>query len=366
MHWASDPSASPSSADIDRATDLVELDFLRKQVAEHEEEMQRCRVAHLMELDFLRQQVAEKGEEMQRCADDLAELDFLRKQVAEHEEEMQRCRVAHLMELDFLRQQVAEKGEEMQRCAADLAELDFLRKQVAEHEEEMQRCRVAHLMELDFLRQQVAEKGEEVQRCAADLAELDFLRKQVTEKEEEIQRCRAEVQRLVKTDKVQLPEHLSQQPAGLATEQEDPFSLVNFDGEVLADAECVRRTGAVNRLQRSAPTATDGSGSGDASSANASNSCLESPQATLCAVKQRQHVLRSARNEPPMKQTSQVSELGVVGRGLSHCQAMWALAQEERVRPLMLVNGLVGVFALIWVMFFMSWGGQRRFVAGIQ
>jgi hypothetical protein len=67
-----------------------------------------------------------------------------------------------------------------------------------------------------------------------------------------------------------------------------------------------------------------------------------------------------------MKQTSQVSELGVVGRGLSHCQAMWALAQEERVRPLMLVNGLVGVFALIWVMFFMSWGGQRRFVAGIQ
>ena len=241
--------------------------------------------------------------------------------------------------------------------ATDLVELDFLRKQVAEHEEEMQRCRVAHLMEMDFLRQQVAEKGEEMQRCAADLAELDFLRKRVTEKEEEMQRCRAEVQRLVKTDKVQVPEHLSQQPARLATEQEDPFSLVNFDGEVLADAEYARRTGSVK--------AADGSGSGDSET---SNPRLESPKANLCAVKlkQRQHALRSARNEPPMKQTSQVPELGVIGRGLSHCQAMWALAQEERVRPLMLVNGLFGVFALIWVMFFMSWGGQRRFVAGIQ
>jgi len=249
--------------------------------------------------------------------------------------------------------------------ATDLVELDFLRKQVAEHEEEMQRCRVAHLMELDFLRQQIAGKGEEMQRCAADLAELDFLRRQVTEKEEEIQRCRAEVQRLVKTDKGQLPEHLPHQPALLATEQEDPFPLVNTDGEVLADAECARRTGAVTRVQRSAPkppTAAAGSGSGDASSANASNPRVESPQATLATVKQHQHPLRSARNEPPMKQTSQVSELGVVG----HCQAIWALAQEERTRPLMLVNGLVVVFALIWVMVFMSWGGQRRFIAGIQ
>lgn len=195
--------------------------------------------------------------------------------------------------------------------ATDLVELDFLRKQVAEHEEEMQRCRVAHLMELDFLRQQVAGKGEEMLRCAADLAELDFLRRQVTEKEEEIQRCRAEVQRLVKKEKEKLKEK----------------------GEE-----------------------------------NHSNTSLESPQATLCTVKQRPHALRSAPPRP-MKQTSQVSELGVVGRGLSHCRAMWALAQEERVRPLMLVNGLVGVFALIWVMFFMSWGGQycqRRFIAGIQ
>lgn len=161
-------------------------------------------------------------------------------------------------------------------------------------------------VEIEFLRSQVAKHKE-------DLVELDLLRNQVAEKEEEIQRCRFEVQRLVKTDK-----------------------------------------------------AAAGLGSGDASSAIATNPRVEFPKETFVTVKQRQNPLRNARNEPPVKQTSNVSEPGVLSRCRWRCQDLWALAQTERVRPLMLVCTLVGVFAVVWVMFFMSWGGQRRFIAGVQ
>ena len=107
---------------------------------------------------------------------------------------------------------------------------------------------------------------------------------------------------------------------------------------------------------------------GQAGSSTGAGSESANPRGDLqrsTLVHQRQDLLRNTRSRPPARQSAtKVCEAGKVGR----CQALWTLAQEERYRPIMIVNALAltGMLAAACAMFVVAWGSRRHVIPGIQ